>query len=684
MQKMSSSGFCARGSNLVRACSHVLFFSLTALVLGCQSAPRPVSANKPMPAAKTVQKNSNAQSGLQRILTQLDKEHLREIEIDEAFLYAESLVAEKQFETAERLYKAVFDVSPNLVAGLKLARIKTLTGDTNEAENISRKLALLFPKSPEPLLALAYLAQVRGGKNESLEILAAAYKKHVANEEIAARYVEQLLDLNKKDKAKATLHESLKRMPSSPYFLLKLARLKSEDKNYKEAKNLLDRLLRFSPDSIEGWTLAGFIANEEKNYDAAERYFREAYEKQPENDTLARYYVAQLLRQDKYQEARRLLVKLESSAEPDSPLDPELTFQLGYIFFQLEEFAEAKTRFLSLAEKASDAGRMYYYAGQCDELRKSYKDARGFYDKIPNSSEFYQQGLQRIIFMTLDSGNFNETRSLLATYTLRSEDGEGTYRFVANVYARLNEYKKSIEIVKEGLKAFPKSADLAYLSAAYLEFTVSKTASLVALEQFILIHPKFATALNHLGYSLTESGVRLDFAAQLLKRAVAVEPKNGFYLDSLGWIYYKQKKLDDAERALLLALQFEPEEPVILEHLGEVKHARKQFPLALKYFERADGLFKTKPAWRVDTDTEWKQSADRVRRRITELRKMALPSDPEALIAPSGTSEAAVQYDTLKNLGNHSIPVPGSQKTPPLPLPSAPVQQPKVQSEVTP
>lgn len=572
---------------------------------------------------------SKAESGVARVkrmLARAEKEPLRPFEVDEAFLVAESLVQDKQFDDAGRLYRAVFEVNPTLVVGLKLARLKTLTGANFEAETIIRKLALLYPKSAEPPLALAYLAQLRGDKEEAGELLANAYRKHPKDEEVAARYVEFLIEDGKKARAQATLNESIKRMPEAPYFLLRLARLKAEDKKYKEAKDLLDRLLRLSPDSIEGWTLAGFIATEEKNFEGAERYFREAYEKQPENDTLARYYIGQLLRQEKFQDARRLLLKLESSAEADAPIDPELVFQLGFVLFQLEEYPEAKKRFLSLSDKAADAGRMYYYAAQCDEIRKEFTTAKALYEKIPVKSEFHRQGHQRLVYIALETGDFDEARTRLAKYAIGKDSEENDFRFVANVFARLKEYDRSLKTVGEGLKAFPKSAELAYLSAAYLEHTASKKASLEALERFIEKHPKYTPALNHLGYALAEQGVRLEFAAHLLKRAVANEPKNGFYLDSLGWVYFKLNRLEDAEKTLLLALQLEPEEPVILEHLGEVKYARRELALALKYFERADAIFSAKPVWRIESDSEWKVSATRTRQRITELRRMAMPS----------------------------------------------------------
>jgi len=46
----------------------------------------------------------------------------------------------------------------------------------------------------------------------------------------------------------------------------------------------------------------------------------------------------------------------------------------------------------------------------------------------------------------------------------------------------------------------------------------------------------------------------LPEATDLVKRALAEDPQNGAYLDSLGWAYYKQGRLPEAEEALRKAV----------------------------------------------------------------------------------------------------------------------------------
>lgn len=576
--------------------------------------------------------NQNKMADLEKKALSKD---LQDAEITELFLAADVLVAEKNFAAATGLYAAVFEADPNITVGLKLSRMKRLSGNDKEAEDIIKKLKLLFPKHYEPPLELATLYLAKKNHHAALKELETAYKQLPQSEELALAYIDSLIELKQRAKAKLILAAALKTNPMSDILLLRSVRLKAEDKDYLGAKNDLNILMRTSPDNIETWTLAGLIASEEGNYEAAERYFREAFERRPESDTLARYFVLQLIKQEKYEEARRILLKLEASGEDDatnSPsqggnsFDPELRYQLAFVSMQLDEFTDARTRFVALLPLTSDKGRLYYYIGQCDELSKNQTGAIEQYNKIESSSVFYELAQQRLFMIEIDQGRADLAKTRLAEMESLKQNSEEDFRFVANAYAKLKNYKKAQDVLKTGLKKFPKSADLAYFIAAYTEFTESRRASVAKLDVFVKQNPTYTQALNHLGYTLAEMGERLPYAEQLLRKALAKEPKNAFYLDSLGWILFKQKKYSEAESALTQATQLEKDEPIVFEHLGELKYAQQDYANALKHFQRSEQIYLTKPAWKIDADSEWKNSYANVRKRILEIRRMALPA----------------------------------------------------------
>lgn len=101
------------------------------------------------------------------------------------------------------------------------------------------------------------------------------------------------------------------------------------------------------------------------------------------------------------------------------------------------------------------------------------------------------------------------------------------------------------------------------------------------------LNPNNAPVLNYYGYMLADRGVRVDEAASLIQRAVKQDPQNGAYLDSLGWAYFKQNKLAEAEEYLRQAVDREGQDPTILGHLGDVYLKLGQTEHAAELYERA-------------------------------------------------------------------------------------------------
>ena len=75
--------------------------------------------------------------------------------------------------------------------------------------------------------------------------------------------------------------------------------------------------------------------------------------------------------------------------------------------------------------------------------------------------------------------------------------------------------------------------------------------------------------LNYLGYSWIDNGINLYQGLEMIKKAVAQEPRNGFFVDSLGWAFYRLKDFGAAVQFLEKATELEPDDPEIIDHLGD-------------------------------------------------------------------------------------------------------------------
>jgi tetratricopeptide (TPR) repeat protein len=76
---------------------------------------------------------------------------------------------------------------------------------------------------------------------------------------------------------------------------------------------------------------------------------------------------------------------------------------------------------------------------------------------------------------------------------------------------------------------------------------------------------------NDVAYGWAERHKRLPEAARMARYAVSQNPYQAAYLDTLGWVEYKQGNWDSALRWLTRAAHLvEPPDPVIYDHLGDV------------------------------------------------------------------------------------------------------------------
>jgi tetratricopeptide (TPR) repeat protein len=126
-----------------------------------------------------------------------------------------------------------------------------------------------------------------------------------------------------------------------------------------------------------------------------------------------------------------------------------------------------------------------------------------------------------------------------------------------------------------------------YVLAQVLEARGDLQGAETSLRDLLRKDPSDATALNYLGYMLAEHGQRLDEAVDLVQRALKVDPGNPSFLDSLGWAYYQQGKLDLADPPLTTAAAKMPHNSVIQDHLGDLRFKQRRFADAADAWERS-------------------------------------------------------------------------------------------------
>jgi TPR repeat protein len=95
--------------------------------------------------------------------------------------------------------------------------------------------------------------------------------------------------------------------------------------------------------------------------------------------------------------------------------------------------------------------------------------------------------------------------------------------------------------------------------------------------------------LNGLAYMYAQEGIKLDEAEKMAKKALKLKPDESCIFDTLGWVYYKQKRYKEAVEALEKSVELEG---LIenLDHLGDAYFALGEKEKAQEQWRKAHKL----------------------------------------------------------------------------------------------
>jgi tetratricopeptide (TPR) repeat protein len=144
-----------------------------------------------------------------------------------------------------------------------------------------------------------------------------------------------------------------------------------------------------------------------------------------------------------------------------------------------------------------------------------------------------------------------------------------------------------VKVLQEAAVRFPSETAITFELGATFEKQRRYSDAEAAFRQVLSVNPAHAPALNYLGYMLADRGERLTESVDLIKRALAVEPQNGSYLDSLGWAYYKDGNLELAEQHLKQAAERLVTNSVVQDHYGDVLFRLGRLDEAIAAWNRA-------------------------------------------------------------------------------------------------
>jgi len=283
-------------------------------------------------------------------------------------------------------------------------------------------------------------------------------------------------------------------------------------------------------------------------------------------------------------------VPIEGDGSPLSARNSALALllpHLGFAYQELGSHDKAIATFEEAHKLAPEDATITAYLAQAHLSAKKYSAA------IEVARKGRAQDAGDLRFARLEaqalrqSGKADEAVSLLQEYVRKQSDRPESYIALAQLYSDAKRGGDAVKTLQDAQSKFPGDTTIGFELGAVFDKQKKFSDAESAFRQVLSKEPDNAPALNYLGYMLAERGERLNESVDFLKKALAIEPENGSYLDSLGWAYYKSDKLDLAAQNLQRAADQLKANSVIQDHYGDVLFRLSRFDEAIVAWTRA-------------------------------------------------------------------------------------------------
>jgi len=474
-------------------------------------------------------------------------------------------------ERAFHSYRKVLDLDPGFhQLAIRVANDHLRRGETAEALSVLKDAMKANPDDPNLPLAAAsvYLRQLQKPDlaeryaKKALELTPEQFSPYEALYEI-------YMDNGSSTKADAILTRASKVDTEDPSYWLELAEFharallqKNQPSELEVARvgELYDKALSYSPDNAAAWNRVGDFYQFLDQPGKALPLYEKAFELNPDlprlMDRLAATY-AEVGRVDDAIDMYERIVSEES-------LKLGAYDKLFLLHVQKGDYDRAYTSIQQALILNPFEPTRYQHASEILLQLERFDDAYGLLgearERFPHIPDF---GLLQAIAATHSKRHEEAMRLfeqlLVEIGNIRPEFLNSEFFFQYGAAAeQAGRYTKAEELFRKSIELDPDNSARSY---------------------------------NYLGYMWVERNENLEEAEQLIRRALELDPDSGAYIDSLGWLFYKQGRYEEALDQLLRAAELvERPDPVVYDHIGDAYHQLGEKGNAIAYYRKAVAL----------------------------------------------------------------------------------------------
>jgi tetratricopeptide (TPR) repeat protein len=512
--------------------------------------------------------------------------------------------SENILKLAIEQYEQIVQLQPDSVDDhLLLGRLYRLNNDLQKAEGELKTAIKIDPSSEEAVTTLAILYTDEGDTTHALQVLsevpdsARSAKLYSA---LGAAY-EQRKDYKKAiesyQRAVVLDRDNLDAIRGLAENLLNDGQTDAALEQYKVIADA-------NPEDAQTYLRISEIYRRQGKYDQALESLKKADVMVPDSMDVPYNIAAVYQAQGRYDDAIKILQdllkkteKADESSYSQADRNNRAIFieRLGMIYRDQQNYTAAVDTFRKMLSLGDENARSGY-----QEVIDTYREAKQWSQATAAAKEALQKmpgdrDLRMVLDAQLaDTGEVDKSVADVRSLLNGGPEDREVYTRLGIMYTRLKRWKEAEESLAKAEQLSTKTDDkaavwflLGDLYQREKNFDQAEAAFGKILDSIPPTDPQAAATLNYLGYMNADRGVKLEESLSQIKQAIAFEPNNAFYQDSLGWAYFKLGKYDLAEESLTKAAVHMASDPTVQEHLGDLYQKTGRLKLAAAHWERS-------------------------------------------------------------------------------------------------
>jgi len=453
---------------------------------------------------------------------------------------------------------------------------------TARARKVLREGLEVFPDNRTLTIYLANSYVMQNRNADAVDIMNDYLSRHAEDYQVRERLAQLYMDAGN-DAEGLDQYKQIPPAERSADALYGMGRAQGNLGMRKAAVANLNRAIKIDPGFTEAMVELAYQYELSKDYVAAEKmYTRILGMGQP------------------FPEARLRLINLNLKLNnPDRALKAALEgppskafiMDAALMFIDDRFFAQGSTVLDMLTSNGEIPAEFYFYKALiANDGENDMNKAMEYLSKIDKNDRLYPHALRFKAQMLHVQGKTDDALALTRQAKQRFPQTAIFYVLESKLLGSKEDLAGAEAVLKEGIANLNGNPELKYNLGMLYEDMDRRKDALGIMESVLRAHPDHTNALNYVGYTLAEENRDLDRALVLVRKANSLDPENGYIIDSVAWVYYRQGNLKEAWKHIGFAVDVVDNDPTIWEHYGDIaaamgktKEARKGYNYSLKF-----------------------------------------------------------------------------------------------------